>query len=301
MSGAPAVDLASALVVINPVAGPNAQRVLERDRLRRALKRAGLPEDWEETTRERGADRIIQDHPGDGPVVVIGGDGTVQAAARALAGGDRPLAIVPRGTGNILAQSLELSPRLGPALKLLREGRIVRVDVGSLGGEPFLLGVSMGLEARVIREADRRLKSQVGKLAYFVSIAKSLPVEHHDFELEIDGKTHHESGASVMVANFGTRAGPFVYPDTADGTDGRLDVAVMKAGNLEQMIGLLGSPLLPKEMRDKGLVIHRGRHARVTSADAVAVQIDGEDAGDHRQIDCGLRERALAVFVPKKR
>lgn len=298
MASAPAPRAESALVVINPVAGPNAQRVLERDRLKRALEKAGLPPEWEETTPDHGADKIIQEDDGDGPVVVIGGDGTVQAAVRQLAGGERPLAIVPRGSGNVFALHLGLSPRLDAALALVQKGKVRHVDVGSLGGEPFLLGVGMGIDARVVREADRRWKRQVGKLAYFVSVAKNLPVEHHDFEIEVDGKTHAERGVSVMVANFGTRIGPFVYPEDADGDDGRLDVAIMKAETIEQVVGLLGSPILPKGMADKGIRTYRGTQVRVRSDRPMATQIDGEDVGDHREFVCGVRERVLPVLVP---
>lgn len=294
-------DASTSLVVINPVSGPNTQRVLERDRLHRALERAGLPATWEETTPERDADRIIEESSSEGPVVVIGGDGTVQAAARALADGDRPMVIIPRGSGNVFARHLDISPRLDAALRLLREGEIRRVDVGSLGGEPFLLGVGIGIDARVVREADRRLKRQVGKLAYWVSVAKNLPVKHHDFELEIDGRTVSERGVSVMVANFGTRIGPFPYPEQADGTDGQLDVAVMKAETIEQVFGLLGAPLLPKELADKGVKTYRGHHVRVVADGPMAVQVDGEDQGDHHEFVCSVRERVLPVLVPRRR
>lgn len=300
MTDLPAGDASSALVIINPVAGPNAQRTLERDRLRRALEKAGLPSEWEETTPERDADDIIRESPADGVVVVIGGDGTVQAAARALIGTERPMTIVPRGSGNVFAQHLDLSPRLGPALSLARKGRVKRVDVGSLGGEPFLLGVGMGIDARVVREADRQLKRHVGPLAYWVSVAKNLPVRHHDFELEIDGESTAERGVSVMVANFGTRIGPFVYPEGARGDDGTLDVAVMKAENVEQVVGLLGNPVLPKGMADKGVRIYRARHVRVKADEAMAVQVDGEDQGDHHEFVCGLHDRALSVMVPRR-
>ena len=288
----------SVLVILNPVAGRNTERVLERDRLRRALQRSGLRPEWIETERDHGADRIVAENPGDEPVVVIGGDGTVQAAARALAGGDRPLVIVPRGSGNVLAQRLDLSPRLDRALQLIHDGEVRRVDVGSLGGEPFLLGVGMGLDARVIREADRQLKRQVGKLAYLVSVARNFPIEHHDFEIEIDGRTHREHGASVLVANFGTLIGPFVYPDSADGTDGRLDVAIMRTQTLEQSLSVLAAPLLPKGQADKGVTVHQAVEVRVRCEKAVAVQMDGEDQGDHREIVCSIRERSLPVLVP---
>lgn len=291
-------DPLRALVILNPVAGPGAQRVLQRDRLGRALRDAGLGSQWHETTAERNADRIIADHPGDEPVVVIGGDGTVQAATRSLIGTERPMLVIPRGSGNILAQRLKLSPRLSTTLRLLRKPKVVRVDVGSLGGEPFLLTVGMGVDALTIREADRQLKKQMGKLAYVFGAAKTLPVRHYDFELEIDGRTVHERGASVMVANFGTHIGPIAYPPDADGTDGYFDVAVMKTETVEQAIALLSASLFPRDASDKGVKVYRGCDVRVRSAESLAVQVDGEDRGDHREVVCSMRARALSLIVP---
>lgn len=295
-------EFSRALVVLNPVAGPAAQRVLQRDRLGRALRDVGLDPQWHETTPERNADRIIEDHPGEEPVVVIGGDGTVQAATRALLGTERPMLVIPRGSGNILAQRLKLGPRLATTLRLLRKGKVLRVDVGSLGGEPFLLSVGMGVDALTIREADRQLKEQVGKLAYVLGAAKTLPVKHHDFEIDIDGRSVQERGASVMVANFGTHIGPIAYPPDADGTDGRFDIAVMKTETIEQAIHLLSASLFPRDGGNgggnKGVKIYRGREVKVRCEEKLAVQVDGEDRGDHREVVCSMRERALSLIVP---
>ena len=89
---------------------------LERDRLERALRRLDHPPDWIETQVDYDAGQIIDDNPGDGPVVVIGGDGTAQAAATRLCGGDRPLLAVPRGSGNVFARALQIPVLLDRAL-----------------------------------------------------------------------------------------------------------------------------------------------------------------------------------------
>ena len=287
-----------ALVILNPVAGPDAQRTNQRERLGKALAEAGLEPHWEETTREHNADSIIREHPGDEPVVVIGGDGTVQSAARELRGTERPMLVIPRGSGNILAKRLELSSRLSTTLALLREPRIRKVDVGSFDGEPFLLSVGMGVDALAIREADRDLKKQVGKFAYVVGAAKTLPVRHYEFEIELDGRKFEERGASVMVANFGTHIGPIAYPPDADGTDGKFDVAVMKTETIEQAIALLSASLFPRDASDKGVKVYHGCEVRVRCEEALAVQVDGEDRDDHREVVCSMRKCSLSLIVP---
>jgi YegS/Rv2252/BmrU family lipid kinase len=286
------------LVIVNPVSGPSASRLLERDRLKLALRRRGLEPKWIETRPDRTAAAILNDNPGTGPVVVIGGDGTMQAAASQLIGGERPLLPVPRGSGNVFARALSMPPLLNQAFELLEHGRVVRVDVGRMGDQVFLLGAGIGLDADVIRGADRALKRRVGGLAYFVSATQNLPLDHHDFEIEIDGHRFRERAVGVHVANFGTRAGPFMLPPMADGRDGLLDVVVMRAHGLEEFFNLLATPIIPDQRMNKAVRFERGRRVEVRAVESLPVQVDGEDCGDHPGLHCEIDSAVLPVLVP---
>jgi YegS/Rv2252/BmrU family lipid kinase len=289
------------LIIVNPVAGPSATRLLEPDRLRLALRHRGLAPDWIETRADYDAGEIIDENPGDGPVVVIGGDGTMHAAASRLVGGDRSMLPVPRGSGNVFARSLGIPLLLDRALDLVQAGVVVRVDVGRIADDVFLLGVGIGLDADVIRGAGRELKRRLGGFAYFVSASQTLPVAHHDFEIEVDGNVFQERAASVHVANFGTRAGPFILPPMVDGRDGMLDLVVMKAARLEEVVSLLATPFIPDQRWNKAVRFERGREIQVRAAEILPVQIDGEDQGDHPGLHCHLEPASLPVIVPRRR
>jgi YegS/Rv2252/BmrU family lipid kinase len=289
------------LIIVNPVAGPSATRLLEPDRLRLALRHRGMAPDWVETRVDHDAGAIIDEHPGDGPVVVIGGDGTMHAAASRLVGGNRPLLPVPRGSGNVFARSLGIPLLLDRALDLVQTGVTVRVDVGRIASDVFLLGVGIGLDADVIRGAGRELKRRLGGFAYFVSASQTLPVAHHDFEIEVDGEVFQERAASVHVANFGTRAGPFILPPMVDGRDGMLDLVVMKAARLEEVVSLLATPFIPDQRWNKAVRFERGREIQVRAAEILPLQIDGEDQGDHPGLHCRLEPASLPVIVPRRR
>jgi diacylglycerol kinase family enzyme len=294
------VDPQNTLVIFNPAAG-SAQWPLARQRLRAGLKRAGLPPRWEETSPERGADRIVLENPGSGPVVVVGGDGTVMEAARALRGGTRPLCIVPLGTGNVMALRLDIPLILEAALGVLGDGVLRHVDVAFCGDEPYLLTAGMGLDGRLIRESSRRLKRQMGKLAYIWAVLRNLPVRHERFQLELDDQSVEEEGASVMVANFGTQVGPWIYPPDADGGDGRLDIAVMKAATIGEAISLLAAPFRLKAREHKGVRLYRSERVHVVARRPMPLQIDGEDRGDRREFRCSIEAATLPVLVSKHR
>ena len=206
---------------------------------------------------------------------------------------------VPRGTGNVFARSLGIPALMDRALRLLRKGsKTIRVDVGRMGEEVFLLGAGIGLDADVIRGADRALKSRVGGLAYVFSAAQTLPVAHHEFEVEVDGHRFRERAAAIHVANFGTKVGPFILPPMADGKDGFLDVVVMKAEGFEEVVNLLSTPLIPDQRLNKAVRFERGRRVEVRALSELPVQVDGEDRGDHPGLHCEIEAAALPVIVP---
>ncbi len=286
-------------IIFNPAAGSTVRRV-EEERLRRILREEGLPQQWVRTEIERDADAILRDDRGEGPVVVIGGDGTLQRAARVLAGTDRPLVIVPSGTGNVMALRLGIPMGLRAALRLVREGVPRRVDVGRSGDEPFLLSIGGGFEGHLIREAGRELKKVLGKSAYVFSAARHLPINHHRFHIVVDEQKLEVTAASVMVANFGTQMGSWIFPPEARGQDALLDVAIIRAQTFEQVVTLVASSLGAPTRPEGGLTLLRGRHVSVHCEDPIPVQLDGDDQGDHEDFEAHIEPAALPVLVPRK-
>src|SRR5262245_60463742 len=69
---------------------------------------------------------------GDLLLIVGGGDGTISAAASALAGTETRLGIVPLGTLNHFARDLGIPADLGEAAKLIASHKERRVDVAEI-------------------------------------------------------------------------------------------------------------------------------------------------------------------------
>ncbi|HEX7752180.1 MAG TPA: diacylglycerol kinase family protein [Novosphingobium sp.] len=87
-------------------------------------------------------------------VAVGGGDGTLGAAAAALAHTSTALAVLPLGTRNHLARQLGVPPDLDAAAALAVSGRRRRIDLGTAGDRVFVNNASFGIYTRFVRQRD---------------------------------------------------------------------------------------------------------------------------------------------------
>jgi diacylglycerol kinase (ATP) len=201
------------------------------------LKRRGFG--IEEVFPVEEAHRLAQRLGADGAarlVVAAGGDGTVSAAANAIAGSDAVLAVLPLGPSNDISRSLGIPTDPVQAAEDISRGRVCSVDIGQVqahGSDPrvFLNAASVGLNVAFARVATRpALRDRFGRLTYLVAGARALR-EQRPFEctLEYDGVRQTLDAVQVAVSNapaFGGVLGMRV-PGAAM-TDGLLDVIVVE-------------------------------------------------------------------------
>jgi diacylglycerol kinase family enzyme len=87
-------------------------------------------------------------------VVAAGGDGTVSAVANGLAGTAMPLAVIPMGTLNHFAKDIDMPLELADAVRAIRDGETVPIDVGEVNGRVFVNNSSIGLYPEAVMERD---------------------------------------------------------------------------------------------------------------------------------------------------
>ncbi|MDF2442482.1 MAG: diacylglycerol kinase, partial [Subtercola sp.] len=115
-------------------------------------------------------------------VLAAGGDGTVRAVTEALRGSGVALALLPSGTGNLLARNLDLTLNdLEHSVHTAFTGTDRSIDLGVIdierqGGKRdrhvFVVMAGMGIDAKMIANTDDDLKAKAGWLAYVKAIAK---------------------------------------------------------------------------------------------------------------------------------
>jgi diacylglycerol kinase (ATP) len=99
-------------------------------------------------------------------VLICGGDGTVMGCLDALAGTDVPVAVVPLGTGNLLARNIGVPLRLADALAVAVNGVDRRIDLGRVADQPFAVMASIRFDAAMMADATEDMKPFAGWPAY---------------------------------------------------------------------------------------------------------------------------------------
>jgi diacylglycerol kinase (ATP) len=237
---APTTEQRTAAVIYNPVKVhlPTLKRTVNRYQ-----REAGWAETkWYATSEEDPGGGMAREalDAGADVIAAAGGDGTVRAVAEVVHGSDAALALLPSGTGNLLARNIPAPiDDLGASAHTIFHGEDRPIDFGTVGVERkdgsreqfgFLVMAGLGLDARMLANTNDDLKKKVGWLAYVDSLVRSLrDASAFEFRYRLDGESNRSVRAhSLIVGNCGMlQAGATLLPD-AEIDDGVFDIVVMR-------------------------------------------------------------------------
>ncbi|MFG1951194.1 diacylglycerol/lipid kinase family protein [Micromonospora sp. NPDC048830] len=287
-------------VVVNPVKVADLAEL--RETVDAALAAAGWPEPlWFETTPEdpgRGQTRAAVE-AGVEVVFACGGDGTVMACVGGLVGTDVALAVLPQGTGNLLAANLGLSHDLAAGLEVAVERGRRQLDVGAVEDHYFTVMAGMGFDAQMLADTSEATKARIGWPAYVMGAARHLRDRPMRVSIRLDDRPPLRRRArSVLVANVGRLQGGVTLLTDAEPDDGWLDVAVLTPRTLRHWLAMAWA-LVRRRGSVPRMEVFRCRRVRVTSNRPQPRELDGDLIEPGRQLRAEIRPRALWLCVPQ--
>jgi diacylglycerol kinase family enzyme len=239
---------------------------------------------------------------GDALLIVGGGDGTISAAAAALAGGSTRLGILPLGTLNHFSRDLGIPPDLGEAAKLIASGSEKRVDVAEMNGRIFINNSAIGLYPLMVvdRDLQRRRLGRSKRLAMLVASVRTLArFNHQRLTLTINDEKARIDTPLLFVGNNDYRL-DLGAPGQRESLDvGVLCVLVMLKKTRRGLIAASIRALFDRARRDDMVRIDGVERLRVDSHRSfLAVSLDGEVVRSEPPLDYKIRKQALTVIAP---
>jgi diacylglycerol kinase (ATP) len=268
-------------LLVNPAAGRG--RALRRlDAATRALAAVG-PLDVVRTERSGDEARLALEAAADNvrTLVVLGGDGTVSRVAGALAtaGADTPLAILAAGTGNDFAKSLGTPVHDDAAMaEHIARGETRRVDVGRLGGRPFVNAAGFGFDVAVLERMTRArwlrgdalyIAAALGELLRFGGVEARVQVAPDVFD-------ERARWLLVVIANGQWFGGSFRIAPSARLDDERLDVVLVRDASAWRRARLFAAAPFGAHVRAPEVQALTTDACTIATDQPVACELDGE-------------------------
>lgn len=296
-------DIRKAAVVVNTLSRSGEEAYTRAVRLLREL---GVP--VEETYALRKPERLpeaVEEVLGKGCDLLVlgGGDGSVSTVVDFLAGRETVLGLIPLGTANDFARTLEIPVELEEACRTIACGKVVDVDLGLAGDNYFVNVATVGIGAEVTRALSPRLKKRFGSLAYPLAAIKAF-FRHEPFSARLTfPEGDHEPVElerllQVAVGNGRFYGGGLAVSPEAGMDDKRLDVYAIRLGRYRDLIGVARYLRSGDFINQENVCQYRTRRVRVETEPELPVNIDGEVVARTPQ-EFRVVPDALRVMVPR--
>ena len=290
------------LLVVNPSSGGEKGKELAPVAEAR-LKEFFDEVDVKETEKMGDAANFVAEAAKDNyhSVFVMGGDGTVNEGISGLAEKDyKPkFGFFPLGTVNDLARALNIPMDPEEAISQFDPTSSKALDIGKINDKYFMNVVAVGTIPEAINDVESEDKTNLGKLAYFVSGLKHIVSnKNYNFRLTLDGKQKNITSSTLLVGSTNSIGGfEHILPE-AKVNDGLLHLIYIKDSNLIETITSLPDMLRGVDESTSHVEyvqFSKGRIEIIDEGNNLNVNVDG-DEGDSLPITIEILPSHIDVY-----
>jgi diacylglycerol kinase (ATP) len=231
-------------------------------------------------------------------IIVGGGDGTLNAAAEPILAAGLPLGILPLGTANDLARTLQIPADPERAVKVITAGRTKNIDVGWVNHKYFFNVASIGMAVKVSHELTAAQKRRWGVLAYVMGAWKAYQSTRPFGAVIIcDGRSQRLKSIQIAIGNGRHYGGGMSIRHDAAIDDHTLNLYSLEPQPKWRLIQ--SAPAIIRGIMAQNDFIHSmdGQEIKVITRKPMPIDTDGEITAYTPGLFRVLKER-LPVFVP---
>ena len=273
-------------LIANPGAGNVLKAASRFEQVTSYLEEAGLKVDVAFASPKKEAIPIAQRAVKDGYDVIIamGGDGTIGAVIRGIAGSKARLGIIPAGTENDIARSLGIPEDLKEACAIIASGHTRKVDLGCITTKDeknhyFFMMIAIGLTATLYPMVKDVPNGKFGRVMEAIkTILKYEPNPTVNLTLDDDSKIEVETMLVTITNTPVTGVKNLVAPD-ASMEDGLLDISVYPGFTKAELINYFVKTAHEGTTPDGRIHRYRAKKIKVKTSPKLEISAEGMTVG----------------------
>ena len=264
--------------IVNPAAG-NGYSLEIMQRLITSLESRGIGYRIYRTEKPgHGTDLAagIAADPDAAAVISVGGDGTAGEVAAGLTGTEKPMGIIPAGTGNDFIKSAGIPNDPEKALELILTGKPKKTDTGTANDRFFLNVCGTGFDVTVLDYAEDEKKKHRGLTPYFLGLIKAI-FHYRSIQLKLSADGDKTDGQYLIcsIANGRFIGGGIPICPEADIEDGKLDLVLIRNVHRWQIPIYLPGLMLSRDLKFK-ITSHRKVSKVTIEGKNLRINTDGD-------------------------
>jgi YegS/Rv2252/BmrU family lipid kinase len=231
-------------------------------------------------------------------VIVGGGDGTLNSVVNSLVEHHLPLGILPLGTANDLARTLNIPNAIAEACQVIAQGHRKAIDLGRVNGNYFFNVASLGISVEITQKLTRGAKRRWGILAYALTALQVLTqMRPFHATIQANGQSVTVKTIQIAVGNGRYYGGGMAIAADATIDDQRLDLYSLELRHWWQIFHLLLHLPQGRQQLLPWVRTLQAERLEITTRRSRKINTDGELI-THTPANFAVIPKVLEVFVP---
>lgn len=230
-------------------------------------------------------------------VVAVGGDGSVNDVVAGLLGTGTALAIIPKGSGNGMARTMNIPLKEYAAIDIINKGNTVMMDIGYADDRAFISNAGVAFDALISKKFAKSIRRGFAIYSWLVT-RYMWTYKEWEWTITIDGKEIKEKAFIISVANGKQFGYNFQIAPDASWTDGLFDVIVIK-----KFPKILGGALVLRAMngsitKSPYVDHYRAKEVTISHPRLDLMQTDGDAHTCNNTVHFRIEKGVQKVIVP---
>jgi diacylglycerol kinase (ATP) len=229
-----------------------------------------------------------------------GGDSPSRPDMVVAAGGDGTLSLVVQKTPpeNLVSKQFGISSEAGSMLDMLMRGKTSAIDAGVANGRLFLVMVTCGFDAEVVRAMHLTRRGHISRFSYLGPTLRAIQrYRFPELRVTIPGDQTPIVCRWAMAFNLPRYAAGLDIEPAAVGNDGRLDLCAFQNGSVLSGFRYLAGIVLKRHSQWPDVLRRSFTDCEISSSVPVAYQVDG-DYGGKIPVKIGILPGRVRLRLP---